>query len=52
MNPKGLFKESNKISSKSVLVLEVNLFKVLTPKLAKTPLRIRETIRIAIVTST
>ena len=52
IKPKGLFKDSNNISSKSVLVLEVNPFKVLIPKLANIPLRIKETIKIAIVTNT
>ena len=52
IKPKGLFKDSNNISSKSVLVLEVNPFKVLIPKLANIPLRIKETIKMAIVTNT
>ena len=45
INPNGFLRESNKISSSSVSVREVNFFKELTPTFAKTPLKIKETIK-------
>ena len=42
INPKGFLSESNKISSSSVSVREVNFFY----EFAKTPLKIKETIKI------
>ena len=45
INPKGFLRESNKISSSSVSVREVNFFRELTPRFAKTHLKIKETIK-------